>query len=67
MGAKVISLLVIGALTGFCPWSGAVVTGAIVLTAKGHEPFADPETCGPWRWRCSCSGSGRSSVSASAS
>ena len=41
MGAKVISLLVIGAFYGVLSLAGAVVAGTLVLTAKGHHPFAD--------------------------
>ena len=35
-----------GDVCACCPWSGSVVAGALVLTAKGHAPFADPEI---WR------------------
>ncbi|MCU1536163.1 MAG: transporter permease [Humibacillus sp.] len=41
MGAKVISLLVIGAFYGVLSLAGAVGAGTLVLTAKGHHPFAD--------------------------
>jgi ABC-2 type transport system permease protein len=46
MGAKVISLLAIGAFYGVLSLAGAVGAGTLVLTAKGHEPFADPSI---WR------------------
>ncbi|MEO7236949.1 MAG: ABC transporter permease [Lapillicoccus sp.] len=41
MGAKVVSLLIIGAGYGVLSLIGSVVTGAIVLSARGHQPFAD--------------------------
>ena len=41
MGAKVISLLAIGAFYGVLSLAGAVGAGGLVLTAKGHAPFAD--------------------------
>ena len=41
MGAKVISLLGIGAFYGVLSLAGAVLAGTLVLTAKGHAPFAD--------------------------
>lgn len=46
MTAKVVSLLLIGAGYGVLSLIGSVVTGALVLTAKGHHPFADPSI---WR------------------
>ena len=46
MGAKVVSLLVIGAMYAVLSLVGSVVTGGLLLTAKGHAPFADPEI---WR------------------
>ncbi len=46
MGAKVVSLLIIGAGYGVLSLIGSVVTGAIVLSARGHQPFADPSI---WR------------------
>jgi hypothetical protein len=46
MGAKVVSLLVIGAMYAVLSLVGSVVTGWILLTAKGHAPFADPQI---WR------------------
>jgi len=46
MGAKVVALLVIGAMYAVLSLIGSVVTGWILLTAKGHAPFADPEI---WR------------------
>ncbi len=39
MGAKVIALLVIGALYGLISLVGSVVAGAIVLNARGFEAF----------------------------
>lgn len=42
MGAKVISLLVIGAFYGVVSLAGSVSLGTVVLKAKGHEPLADP-------------------------
>jgi len=42
MVAKVVSLLIIGAGYGVLSLVGSVVTGALVLSAKGHQPFADP-------------------------
>jgi ABC-2 type transport system permease protein len=41
MAAKVVSLLVIGAFYGVLSLAGAVGAGTLVLTAKGHQPFAD--------------------------
>lgn len=46
MAAKVVSLLLIGAAYGVLSLVGSVVTGALVLSAKGHHPFADPSI---WR------------------
>jgi len=46
MGAKVVALLVIGAMYAVLSLVGSVVTGGLLLTAKGHSPFADPEI---WR------------------
>ncbi len=42
MGAKVVSLLVIGAFYGVLSLAGAVLSGTLVLTAQGVAPFADP-------------------------
>ena len=42
MGAKVVSLLVIGAFYGALSLAGSVGAGTLVLRSKGHEPFADP-------------------------
>lgn len=39
MGAKVITLLVLGALYGLISLVGSVAAGAIVLNARGFEPF----------------------------
>ena len=39
MGAKVITLLVLGALYGLISLIGSVAAGAIVLNARGFEPF----------------------------
>ncbi len=41
MGAKVISLLVIGAFYGVLSLIGSVGSGALILSSKGHTPFAD--------------------------
>jgi ABC-2 type transport system permease protein len=46
MGAKTISLLVIGAFYGVLSLAGAVAAGTLVLQSKGHHPFADPSI---WR------------------
>jgi ABC-type transport system involved in multi-copper enzyme maturation permease subunit len=46
MGAKVVSLLGIGAFYGLLSLAGAVGAGALVLQSKGHAPFADPSI---WR------------------
>ncbi|GAB3080626.1 ABC transporter permease [Intrasporangium mesophilum] len=46
MGAKVVSLLAIGAFYGVLSLAGAVAAGTIVLQSKGHHPFADPSI---WR------------------
>ena len=51
MGAKVLALLVIGALYGVLSLTGSVVSGALVLSAKGHAPFDDPEI---WRTLALC-------------
>jgi ABC-type transport system involved in multi-copper enzyme maturation permease subunit len=42
MGAKVASLLIIGAGYGVLSLLASVATGAIVLSARGHQPFSDP-------------------------
>jgi ABC-type transport system involved in multi-copper enzyme maturation permease subunit len=42
MGAKVVSLLVIGAFYGVLSLAGSVAAGTLVLRSKGHQPFADP-------------------------
>ncbi len=42
MLAKVVSLLLIGAAYGVLSLIASVATGAIVLSARGHHPFADP-------------------------
>ena len=39
MGAKVIALLGIGAVYGIISLVGSVIAGAIILSAKGFEPF----------------------------
>ncbi|KQZ89026.1 ABC transporter permease [Phycicoccus sp. Root563] len=39
MGAKVIALLGIGAIYGIISLVGSVIAGAIILNAKGFEPF----------------------------
>lgn len=41
MGAKVISLLVLGAIYGLISLVGSVAAGAIVLNARGHDPFPE--------------------------
>ncbi len=46
MGAKVVSLLVIGAFYGVLSLAGAVLSGTLVLTSQGVAPFADPSI---WR------------------
>jgi ABC-type transport system involved in multi-copper enzyme maturation permease subunit len=46
MGAKVISLLVVGAMYGVISLIGAVGVGALILSSRGHSPFADPQI---WR------------------
>jgi ABC-2 type transport system permease protein len=46
MGAKVVSLLLIGAGYGVLSLIGSVATGAVVLSARGRSPFADPSI---WR------------------
>lgn len=42
MLAKVVSLLVVGAMYGVISLAGSVATGTVYLSAKGHQPFADP-------------------------
>src|SRR6476659_3525963 len=42
MGAKVVSLLAIGAFYGVLSLAGSVAAGTLVLRSKGHQPFADP-------------------------
>jgi ABC-type transport system involved in multi-copper enzyme maturation permease subunit len=42
MAAKTVALLAIGAFYGLLSLAGSVTTGAIILSAKGREPFADP-------------------------
>ena len=66
MGAKVVSLLVIGALSTALSLVGSV-GGRRLLTARGRPPFADPAVLRTLALACSSSASGRSSVSASAS
>ena len=46
MGAKIISLLVIGAFYGVLSLAGAVVAGTLVLTAKGAPPLRRQSTFG---------------------
>jgi ABC-2 type transport system permease protein len=46
MAAKVVALLAIGAFYGVLSLAGAVGAGTLVLTSKGHQPFADPSI---WR------------------
>lgn len=41
MLAKVVSLLIIGAGYGLLSLIGSVGVGSVVLSAKGHQPFAD--------------------------
>jgi ABC-2 type transport system permease protein len=41
MVAKVVSLLVVGAMYGVLSLLASVVTGTLVLSAKGYHPFAD--------------------------
>lgn len=41
MGTKILALLVIGAVYGVVSLAGSVSTGALILTARGHQPFAD--------------------------
>ena len=43
MGAKVIALLGIGAIYGLISLVGSVIAGAIVLNARGFEPFPSGE------------------------
>jgi len=43
MGAKVVALLGIGALYGLVSLVGSVIAGAIVLNARGYEPFPSGE------------------------
>jgi ABC-2 type transport system permease protein len=42
MLAKVVSLLLIGAGYGVLSLVASVATGAVVLSVRGHQPFADP-------------------------
>jgi ABC-type transport system involved in multi-copper enzyme maturation permease subunit len=42
MAAKSAALLAIGALYGLLSVTGSVTVGALLLSAKGHEPFSDP-------------------------
>lgn len=46
MVAKTIMLLALGAMYGLASLIASVVTGATILSARGHEPFGDPEI---WR------------------
>ncbi|WP_347350231.1 ABC transporter permease subunit [Intrasporangium sp.] len=46
MGAKVVTLLGIGAMYGIVSLLGSVGAGTIVLTARGHSAFGDPSV---WR------------------
>lgn len=46
MGAKTVALLLIGGFYGLLSLAGSVSAGAVVLSARGHEPFEDPEV---WR------------------
>jgi hypothetical protein len=41
MVAKTVLLLAVGVLYGITSLAGSVGTGAVILTARGHEPFAD--------------------------
>lgn len=43
MGAKAIALLGIGALNGLIAVLGSVAVGAVVLNARGHDPFPSSE------------------------
>lgn len=42
MGAKVMSLLAIGAIYGLVSLAGSVSVGTVILNAKGRSAFADP-------------------------
>ncbi len=46
MMAKVVSLLIVGAMYGVISLLGAVSVGGAVLSSRGHSPFAD---AGIWR------------------
>jgi ABC-type transport system involved in multi-copper enzyme maturation permease subunit len=46
MAAKTVALLFIGGFYGLLSLVGSVSAGALVLSARGHEPFSDPEI---WR------------------
>ena len=46
MVAKTILLLALGAMYGLASLIASVVTGATILSSRGHEPFGDPEI---WR------------------
>ncbi|MDN5798112.1 MAG: ABC transporter permease [Intrasporangium sp.] len=46
MGAKVVTLLGVGAMYGIVSLLGSVVAGTIILTARGHSAFGDPSI---WR------------------
>jgi hypothetical protein len=46
MGAKVVALLVLGAIYGLISLAGSVIVGAIVLNARGVDPFP---TTAVWR------------------
>ena len=49
MGAKVVALLVIGAMYAVLSLVGSVVTGGLLLTAKGHAPRTSRACCaGRW-------------------
>jgi ABC-type transport system involved in multi-copper enzyme maturation permease subunit len=41
MGAKIITLLALGAVYGLISLVGSVAAGAIVLNARGHDPFPE--------------------------
>lgn len=51
MGAKVATLLVLGAFYGLLSLVGSVVCGAIILTARGHAAFPEPAI---WRTLALC-------------
>ncbi|GAA6524573.1 ABC transporter permease [Intrasporangium sp. DVR] len=42
MGAKVVLLLVVGAMYGVASLAASVATGAAILSSRGHQPFTDP-------------------------